>query len=65
MYISGGKGNEVLQCITNLQTPEDKGFQEVDELSAQSLNAIKDFPVPVGWITAALPVSCISKEAAL
>ncbi len=38
MYISGGKGNEVLQCITNLQTPEDKGFQEVDD---HKLTAIK------------------------
>ena len=32
------RGNEVLQCITNLQTPEDKGFQEVAD---HKLTAIK------------------------
>jgi hypothetical protein len=26
MYISGGKGNEVLQCITKSENPENKYF---------------------------------------
>lgn len=44
-------------CVLKMYSPGESQHIFLSALSSHSLKAIKDLPVPVGWITAALPVS--------